>query len=661
MLKRKSGDLPVLTKLVYNFRDRSLRMNTTCYTPFAGIYLMNNRLLNICVIIWIGTGALAQEQRVDNTQQIQVLEEVIVSDTRSPIKRENSGKTVIKITSEELQRNQGKTVAEIITTKSGIEISGSRGRQGEILGIFARGGRGKQVIVLIDGVRVSDPSSFSQEYDLRLLNTAAIESVEIIKGASSTLYGANAATAVIQITTKQYSSKKIQGNFQTTIGTNQTTSDQNYRGNDFTNGLLVNGSLDKFSYSVGFNNRYSDGLSSLITPDNEVDPFSTISTDLKVAYRFSDDFTINMYGNQSKLRSSYDETFGMLDAPYRFLSEQKRLGMSSKLSHGLGALTVNAAVSEYASENISVFPGTFEGSNFVADVFNTFNFDNLYTLVGINYSRDKTEFETEKDFSIVDPYLTLVYTAPSGLHLNLGGRLNNHSEYGSQFVYNLNPSFTMKNSHGYFKLLGTYATSYITPTLTQLFGQFGANPLLKPETNRTIEGGLEYSVSKKIRANVVYFNRKEEAFVFFDNSTFLYRNAEGTIDAQGLELELDWKLSEQLQMQSNYTFTERTGDAGIRLPKHKLNTNLSYQVSDTYFAGLNFAYIGKRLDTDFNTFEAVTLDSYSLVGCYMSLQLLPKKLQIFLNADNLLNKEYSEVLGFTTRGRNIRVGFNLTL
>ena len=614
----------------------------------------------ICAVALMGTNARAQKQPIDTTQ-IQVLEEVIVSDTRSPIKRENSGKTIIKITSEELQRNQGKTVAEIITTKSGIEISGSRGRQGQILGVFARGGRGKQVIVLIDGVRVSDPSSFSQEYDLRLLNTTAIESVEIIKGASSTLYGANAATAVIQITTKHYSSRKIQGNFQTSIGTNQTTSDQDYGLHDVANSLLVNGTLDKFSYSVAFNNRYSDGLSSLITPVNEEDPFSTISTDLKVGYRVNEDFNISIYGNQSKLRSSYDESFGMFDAPYSFLSEQKRLGVASKLAYGAGTVTVNAAATSYTSENISAFPGTFEGNNVVADVFNTYKINNLYTLVGINYSRDKTQFETDKDFSIVDPYLTVVYTAPSGLNLKLGGRLNNHSEYGSQFVYNINPSFTMKNSQGYFKLLGTYATSYITPTLTQLFGQFGANPLLKPETNRTLEGGLEYSVSKKIRANVVYFNRKEENFVFFDNSSFLYGNATGTIDAQGLELELDWNLSKQLHIQSNYTFTERKGDAAIRLPKHKLNMNLSYQVSDKYFVGLNYAYVGERLDTDFNTFEEVTLDAYSLVGCYMSLQLLPKKLQVFLNVDNLLNEGYTEVVGFTTRGRNVRVGFNLTL
>ncbi|MBT8289326.1 MAG: TonB-dependent receptor plug domain-containing protein, partial [Muriicola sp.] len=116
----------------------------------------------------IGLAGWAQEATSD-TLKIRELEEVVVSDTRFPIRRENSGKTVIRIGAEELSRNQGRSLPELINTKSGIEISGSRGRAGEILGTFVRGGRGRQVIVLIDGIRVSDPSSFSQEFDLRLL------------------------------------------------------------------------------------------------------------------------------------------------------------------------------------------------------------------------------------------------------------------------------------------------------------------------------------------------------------------------------------------------------------------------------------------------------------------------------------------------------------
>ena len=188
---------------------------------------MYKRVLSISAAVLLLSSVKGQELKKDSIKT-QKLDEVVVSDSRFELKRENSGKTIIKIDAEELQHNQGRSLAEIINTKSGIEITGSRGREGTILGVFARGGRGRQVLVLIDGARVSDPSSFSQEYDLRLLSAANIESVEILKGAASTLYGTNAATAVINITTKKVSERKVALNVQASRGTNQTSKDQNY-------------------------------------------------------------------------------------------------------------------------------------------------------------------------------------------------------------------------------------------------------------------------------------------------------------------------------------------------------------------------------------------------------------------------------------------------
>ena len=125
---------------------------------------MYKRVLGFSAAVLLMSSVKGQEQEKDSIK-IQMLDEVVVSDSRFELKRENSGKTIIKIDAEELQHNQGRSLAEIINKKSGIEIAGSRGREGSILGVFARGGRGRQVLVLIDGVRVSDPSSFSQEYD----------------------------------------------------------------------------------------------------------------------------------------------------------------------------------------------------------------------------------------------------------------------------------------------------------------------------------------------------------------------------------------------------------------------------------------------------------------------------------------------------------------
>ncbi|MFT6797282.1 MAG: vitamin B12 transporter, partial [Maribacter sp.] len=90
---------------------------------------------------------------------VQQLDEVVVSDSRFELKRENSGKTVIKISAAELAVNQGRSVAELINTKSGIEVNGTRSFAGQNVSVFARGGNNRQVLVLIDGIQVSDPSN----------------------------------------------------------------------------------------------------------------------------------------------------------------------------------------------------------------------------------------------------------------------------------------------------------------------------------------------------------------------------------------------------------------------------------------------------------------------------------------------------------------------
>lgn len=613
-----------------------------------------------CALCLLLTTVFAQKKK--DSMELQELDEVVVSDSRFRLKRENSGKTVIKIGSAELANNQGKTVAEIINTKSGIEINGSRSRQGEILGVFARGGRGRQVLILIDGVRVSDPSSFSQEYDLRLLATSQVESIEIIKGAASTLYGMSAATAVINISSKKASKEKFSGDFQASMGTNQSSSEQNYNIADFSNSALVSGSLDSFTYSLGFSNVYTNGLSSIITETNEEDPFSRYNIDLKLGYVFYNKINLTIYANQTNLNNAYDESFGLVDAPYTFLTEQKRLGLSSKWKYKKGDLNLNGSFTNYKSDNKSAFPSMFEGNNYVIDLFNRYTFeDRIYAILGVNYNLDRADVEGIQEFSLIDPYANLVYVSPFGLNLNAGLRLNIHSEYGSQIVYNFNPSYSIALDEGYLKFMGSYATSYITPSLSQLFGIFGANPELEPETNRTAEGGLEYKANEKFRLSALYFSRKEENFVFFDNSLIQYFNAPNTINVQGMEVQLNWVPIVNMNLTANYTFTERKGDNAIRIPKHSFNAVLSYSISNKTFTSLNYAYTGKRLDTDFNTFDDEVLDPFSTFGVYLSHEVLSNKIKFFLNIDNVFNTKFTEVIGFTTRGRNLRLGLSLKL
>ncbi|USD25630.1 TonB-dependent receptor plug domain-containing protein [Flagellimonas marinaquae] len=620
---------------------------------------MKKNHLWLITALLAGQGVFAQQIQQDSLK-VQQLDEVVVSDSKFELKRENSGKTVIKITAEEMQRNQGRTVAEIINTKSGIEIAGSRGRDGDVLGVYARGGRGRQVLIIIDGVRVADPSTFSAEYDLRLLSPSTIESIEIIKGAASTLYGTNAVTAVINITTKKSSKKKIAGNFETSVGTNQTAEDQNYNIGSIQNSANVNGTLGKFNYGVDFSNRYKSGLSAAVTPENEEDVFSNYSTNVRFGYQFTERFGVQLYGNQTKFRNEYDAS--LAEAPNVGENEQQRVGVSSEFEYGKGSVHLNAAYTDYESMANDTFgESTTEGNNWVLDVYHKYVFgEQFHTILGVNYIKDEAIFAEEVDFTIVDPYANVVYVSDFGLNLNAGARLNNHSEYGNHFVYNLNPSYVFDTNKGYIKLMGSYATSYITPNLTQLFGAFGGNPDLEPEENTTIEAGVEFKLNNTLRISTVYFDRNETNAIGYD-ANFTTINVADEIDANGVEVEATWLPLSNFSVNANYTFTERKGDNAIRIPKHKANVSVWYQFCESTNASLSYAYTGERFDTDFSTFTDVALDPFSILNLSVQHELIKNKLNVFVNADNLLNEDYRELLGFTTRGRNFRVGLSLNL
>lgn len=620
---------------------------------------MKKTVLSVSALLLAYTGVFAQQQ--DKNEE---LDEVVISDSRHALKRENSGKTVITISSEEIKKNQGRTVAEVINTKSGIEILGSRSNAGQNLSYFVRGGNNRQVLILVDGIQVNDPSSIANDFDLRLLALDQIESIEIVKGASSTLYGSGAATAVISITTKKASEDSISLRVNSSFGTNQSQDDSDYNVNDFSNSARIDGTVDDVTYIVGFGHQNTDGLSAVI--GKESDRFSRINTNVRVGYKFSDAFEASIFGTMDKFKSDFDSSFPIADADFTSESEQFRFGIAPKYTYKNGSVTLNAAYTKIDREFISNFPSTFEGKTVAVDIYNKYNFNNkFYTVVGLNYIDNQTVFIEEQSSSIVDPYMNVVYVSDVGLNVNAGARMNNHSEYGSHFTYNLNPSYRMPFGKGYAKAFASYSTSFIAPSLSQLFGNFGANPNLEPEENTTLEGGIEVKLSKELRVSGVYFNRTEENFINYvvtDFGTFAgeYQNVNDEFTVNGFEFEVAATPIKNVTIDANYTFTEKKDVKVLRIPKHKANLNVAYTFTPKTNAGISYQFTSERLDTDFSTFQDATLESFSLLGANINHQ-FSKRLSGFLTVSNIFNEQYTEIIGFTTRGTNVRVGFSLNL
>ncbi len=626
---------------------------------------MNKKYVTLCASVLLGTIISAQEK---DSIAVQELDEVVVSDSRFALKRENSGKTVIKITAEELQRSQGQTVSEIIGRQTGIIVNGSRSNAGQNISVFARGGNNRQVLVIIDGIQVSDPSNVNAEYDLRLLNTSQIKTIEIVKGAASTLYGNAAATTVINITTKQATSDGVSLNIESSLGTNQSEEDQDFNTiSDYSNAVTFQAKKDKLSLLVSGGQQFTDGLSAAI--GEESDAFSRIDGLFKIGYAFSDRLTINASATYNKLDSDFDNGFPVEDADFTFDGEQSRFTLSSKYSYKNGSINFNGAFNQITRSFQSNFPSAFDSESLIFDVFNKYTFNNkFYTILGVNIIDNKTLFSSEQDATTVDPYANAVYVSDFGLNVNAGLRLNNHSEYGTNLIYNFNPSYVIKTKEGYLKFLGSYATSFIAPNLSQLFGPFGPNTELEPEENTTIEAGVEYKLSNSIRISALYFDRNERDRIifFFDNATFesQFRNQDEEANFNGFELELEAKPLKGLNITANYTFIDNDTELAARIPKSSVNGLLGYSFSTKTYASLSYQFNADRQDVFFDpiTFAStpVTLDSYSVLDLYVKHR-ITDKLSAFASLNNIFNEEYQEVLNFTTRGRNARFGISLTL
>lgn len=633
--------------------------------------------------------ALAQEK---DSLAVNSLKEVVVSDTKFSQNREKSGKVIEVISAADLEKKSGQSLATVLSQVTGLEINGNQSANGKNLGYYIRGGKNRQILILIDGIPVTDASGISFEYDLRLLPVEQVERIEIMKGAASTLYGTGAATGVINITLKKSSKKEIEGNAYMNIGSNNTADNHHYNGQEFNQGISVNGTVSKVNYFAGLNSTETNGMSQIAAPtsdtDYETDRFSRQNVLAKLGYKATEKLTLDFFGNYDRIKNDYDLSFdntGFNDTDInKTKSEQIRFGFAPKYQYNKGEFVLNSGFTKITRDydELNTFSNTvdyslYESRSIVVDGYNKYNFSNqLAIILGATYQfndmKSQTPFSTiEKEltkFNIVDGYTTFVYNSNFGLNVNTGGRLNHHSAYGNNFVFNFNPSYNFKTSFP-FKMLASYSTAYVTPSLYQLYSEYG-NDTLTPEKNATIEAGFETELmNKKLKLNTVAFYRDQNDAInfYFNPVTFdsFYVNVDGSTKAKGVESSLSYAVLPKLHINANYTFTQVDEVLDRLIPKHKANASLEYQPSSRTLFNVSYQYFDARNDAyyDANTFSVlpIKLGSYQLVNLLVKHELIKNRLTVFGAATNILNEEFVENVGYATRGRNFKIGLNIVL
>ena len=614
-----------------------------------------------------------------------MLNEVVVTATKFNLKKENSGKVIYKITQKDIVNNVGKTVIDLLNNIPGIEIKGTNSNLSEPRSTYVRGGRSRQVLILIDGVPVSDPSLISQEYDLRLLSLNQIQSIEILKGASSALYGSGAATGVINIILKKYSKNKISGSYELSLGTNNDVNSTNFSFTDKNQNVNINGNLGGFNFLTSFSLTGTDGMSAAKSNTNTVfedDAYYSKNGLVKLGYKINEKLAIESFLNFDEFEYDYDSGIWVDSDVNNGNQTQIRLGLKPSYSYHKGEVYLLASFNKVkrTDNNFSTFSNAintsiFKGVSTNLDLVNKYDFsEEIQLITGLNYQKHTNNTETPfgdidkkiANFNTIDHYASVVYISDYGLSVNLGSRLNMHSNYGNHFVYDGNASYQILDDNN-IKLRGltSYSTAFIAPSTYQLFSVYG-DVNLTPETSKTFEFGFDSSYEKLIDFRAVYFNRTEDKAIIFNNLNAapwgIYANSTETIKVSGVEADITLKTIEKVKLNVGYTYTDKSADVDY-IPSNKLVANVEYYPTQNSFVSLTYKNVGNRFaryydNVIFSTVET-TLPKYSLLDLNANYKVLEDTVTFFIAATNLLNEDYEDILGFSTRGRNYKIGVRL--
>ena len=622
---------------------------------------------------------------------VKTLNEVIVTATKSPIKQSETGKVVDVITQEQLQKNAGKTLGEILNQQPGLIINGADNNLGTNQTVYMQGASSGNTLILLDGVPLYDASGITSEFDLNNFALDNIEKIEILKGAQSTLYGSDAVAGVINIISKKGAEKPFNLNINHSMGSYHTYNDA----------VSISGSNGKGqTYFVSYNKVYSQGFSSAYDSTGkgnfDKDGFNQDVVQLNYGFQPFKKTSVRLFGKYNNNRSDVDAGAFIDDKDYTNHNDNTIAGTSVDYKLDKGFIRFQYSYNRFNrrllddSAYTNIFEnyarGKYYGTSNYAELYTNLNLNkNIEFLAGIDYIRNSTtqSYISLPDYGYpslpisadsaktnqVSTYASFILKTNNGFHTELGGRWNHHSIYGSNFTYSFNPFFLIKS---HYKIFANISSAYRAPSLYQLYSQYG-NRDLKPEQSVNYEAGFQY-YSTRINARVMGFARNISDVLYFYTDPVTYSSKYINADKQkdyGIETEATINFSTSFSASANYTYVDgkiATKDFSgkdtsyfnlYKRPKNVLNVSLNYQITKELFLSTQIKTVSKAFEPQYMG-PNYELKSYYTLGFYGQ-YLFNKNFSIFADFQNVTNQKYFVTRGYTTKGFNMNGGVKIKL
>lgn len=606
------------------------------------------------------------------------IDEIEVVSLQIPVDVEESGRSITIITQEDIKKYPFTSVDEILRFQAGINTN-SRGGFGVQSDIGLRGSTFSQVLILIDGVRFSEPQTSHLNFSLPI-PLSEIARIEVIRGPASALYGADAVGGLIHIKTKA-SSRQTNG---------LTSSGFLFLGEE----SLVDGdasisyNFGKVTLSGALKNTNSDGQVfrnpnfDLGVSENEefATDFNIESYTLAASFRPDDVWFINArYGTDSRdfnakffyTNSSFDESRETTGNDLAQVSVSRAKGNSqTDLNVGYRQGT------DFFVFNPLFTPNDHETERLTGLIRHSITNDKGYTL-GFGAQLESQEIDStdrgDHEQNTSEVYLTTLFPFTDELTVMASQRLANNDEFGISYnpqmsaSYNKN-NFVLRSSLGWAVRAPDFTERFVSDLIPNLApGRNIGNPDLLTEESFTVDLGGTYLASANTKLDASVFLRDSENLIDFvitnsdditsaDNlqSGEEYFFSQNVAEAQtwGIEFQGSHQLlfgeNNSLSINANYTYlnTDIENAANSKNvanhPNHQINSNFNLLVGD-FNAFLGSQFINREEDT-LENINALVQPNYFIAHTKLGYS-VTDKLQLQLRLNNIFDESYQEILG----------------
>jgi vitamin B12 transporter len=646
------------------------------------LWLASSALLTLAAVL--PTSAIAQDRYICDDDCADVMPPapapenrdlgatLVVTGTR--IQQQDVPVSFAVLDAQRIQRLQLPSVVDLLARLPGVTAT-RNGPIGGFAGVRIRGADAAQTLVVIDGVRVNDPSSPSGGFDFGSLLSGNIRRIDVLRGSNSVAWASDAIGGVVLVETGgrpgvsgeygSFDTARIDGNARASIGP-----------------LNVSGGAGWFR---------TDGISAARN-GTEADGFrqyrGNARLGLEIGGGFSGFATVLVADSRLEIDGFTPPTFAFGDtAEYQ---DSQEIYAAAGLQHGIGRFRqqLTYAVADINRDSFDPAAGaspTFAARGRSERIVWQAEWSNLtlsQRIVG-GIDREWTRSTTADAFSQdrgatarSGVFLTGTTSPFDGLQIGAGIRYDDHQDFGGNTSLSGNVLFNLSDAVA---LRASYAEGFKAPTLFQLSPTptgFG-NPVLQPEQSRSYDVGIVYrnTVSRNMSAPIgiqvtaSLFRRDSRDLIDFvscfgltappicgsGNRPFgTYANVDRA-RAEGGEVEIRLMPSARLSVTAGYAYTStRDRLSGNRLARRPLHTAIfgaDYQ-SEGFSLGGDVQLVGDSFD-DAGNFTR--LDSYALVNVRGTVA-LSWQVELYGRVENLFDADYQNVAGYGTYGRTFAAG-----